>query len=434
MDYSSMSKKQLIQYIEQLKEQRAFSYEDRMKLRIIDEAPFTLWACDRNFLIRLWECQAPAMYGIKKDEALGKEYLTLFVAKDERVASETDCLAIIDEGDVFNNCIAEDVGKRGKCTVITNCFRVQDVETGEWLQAEIGLDISNLDEEKEKYARVIALSKQIKAECESYELQISEAVETAKGQLTKFKDRINSHRKEVVTNGKLSYYNKQIRETQSHIRKLERTLEKQKNDYINILRQIKTQEEATESKYDIEEFISELKTKIADIDIAIDDVYYKLRLVTENHNNAVSKKYKIALSYPKERRKIMTEIAEELAKKYNKESILFDMFHCEEFSGNNIDIRLQKFYTTESEMVVVFLCPEYGRNDWCQIEWRAIRAKMNSCKGFNVMFIRLSAFDANDIEGYLPTADSAMDTETMTSSEIANSIIKRFENGSSGNV
>ena len=42
LNYDEMTKEELIQYIKECKEKRAFTYEDRMKLAFLDSSPFTL--------------------------------------------------------------------------------------------------------------------------------------------------------------------------------------------------------------------------------------------------------------------------------------------------------------------------------------------------------------------------------------------------------
>ena len=44
-------------FIDELKRMRAFSKSDRFKLKVVDSAPFSMWACDEEFIICYWECQ-----------------------------------------------------------------------------------------------------------------------------------------------------------------------------------------------------------------------------------------------------------------------------------------------------------------------------------------------------------------------------------------
>ena len=44
-----------------------------------------------------------------------------------------------------------------------------------------------------------------------------------------------------------------------------------------------------------------------------------------------------------------------------------------EFARINLDTYLPRLYREESELVVVFLCPEYQQKRWCKLEWRHIK-------------------------------------------------------------
>jgi len=140
----------------ELERLRCFSPEDTLKLGILDGSPFTIWACDRDFKIVLWNKKCEQTYGHTKDEALGKNFLELFVDAPERGAARNDCLEIIDHGIRCENCLAYDNHKRdGQRTMLTNCFRIWDERTNQYLQAEIGLHIDfDLSSEKRKHRQL----------------------------------------------------------------------------------------------------------------------------------------------------------------------------------------------------------------------------------------------------------------------------------------
>lgn len=147
-DYDKWTKEELITYIENLEKKRAFSHVDQLKLLILDRSPFTIWASDRNCIIRMWEGQCESMYGRKKEEVIGQDFVDLFVAKDEQTAARRDQIEIIDKGKEFHN-IANDQGRNGNTLqLITNCFRVLDPESGEYWNAEMGVAIDYYEEEK----------------------------------------------------------------------------------------------------------------------------------------------------------------------------------------------------------------------------------------------------------------------------------------------
>ena len=63
------------------------SQDDELLLQIIRGARLTLWAADdaeENFAIRLWNKGAEHIYGYTRAEALGRNYIELFVNPDER--------------------------------------------------------------------------------------------------------------------------------------------------------------------------------------------------------------------------------------------------------------------------------------------------------------------------------------------------------------
>lgn len=157
-----MTKEELITILKEFENQRAFTYEDQMKLAILDESPFTIWASDRNCKITLWEGQCEALYGYSREFAIGQDYVTLFVAPDEQLAARRDQLSIIDNGAVFHN-IANDHAKNGNTLqLVTNCFRIKDPRSGQFWNAEMGLIIDYLDQEKERLELILTESRKVK--------------------------------------------------------------------------------------------------------------------------------------------------------------------------------------------------------------------------------------------------------------------------------
>jgi PAS domain S-box-containing protein len=152
MDYDKMTKEELIEEINKLKKVKSISREDRLKLEILKRVPFTMWACDRNFKIVLWTCGSACVYRYSKEDTIGKNYLELFVDENEREQSRRDCINVIDNDMVQKNFIATDCSRNGKRPMLaTNVFRIWDNEIQSFLQAEVALDISNIDENIKEY-------------------------------------------------------------------------------------------------------------------------------------------------------------------------------------------------------------------------------------------------------------------------------------------
>jgi len=133
-------------------EKHSLTREQKLKLAIVDRLPFTVWACDRNFRIVLWSGRSAEIYQAPPEKALGTNYLELFVDPPERAQSREDCLKIIDEDMVQNNFLAYDRAQDGsRRAMLTNCFRIFDEETKQYLQAEVSVEISDLQLRSEQH-------------------------------------------------------------------------------------------------------------------------------------------------------------------------------------------------------------------------------------------------------------------------------------------
>lgn len=162
MDYQHMTKEELIDYINEAEKKRAFTYDDQMKLTFLDSAPFTIWASDRDCIIKFWAGQCESLYGYKKEDVIGKDFVDLFVAPDEQKAAREDQISIIDNGEVFHN-IANDVAKSGNTLrLLTNCWRYKAPDSDEYWNFEMGLIIDFYKQEEARLEKIIKESKQLK--------------------------------------------------------------------------------------------------------------------------------------------------------------------------------------------------------------------------------------------------------------------------------
>jgi PAS domain S-box-containing protein len=157
------------------------SPEDELLLQIIRQARLTLWAADdaeEDFAIRVWNPGAERFYGYSRDEALGRNYLDLFVNPDERAKAVSDHERVLNRGYEFNwNFAAEDVTRDGSLRkVLGSCFRVWDESRGRYLVAELGIDLSDFDRAVDQVGRVRELS--FLQENARTRLQIFNAIDT----------------------------------------------------------------------------------------------------------------------------------------------------------------------------------------------------------------------------------------------------------------
>lgn len=136
-------------------------------------------------------------------------------------------------------------------------------------------------------------------------------------------------------------------------------------------------------------------------------------------------KFKVALSFPGERRGYVSEVATALKRRLRRGLVFYDKDFTSQLARPNLDTLLQRIYRHNSELVVIFLSKEYEEKDWCGLEWRAIREiimeRENSAH--SIMFMR---FDDTPVEGIFKH-DGYIDLNAYSPSEVANLIIQRVE-------
>ena len=140
--------------LETLKGMRAFSYIDQIKLKILDQAPFTIWASDIDCKVTFWEGLCEHYYHFSKQDVMGNDFVTKFVAEDEQDAARLDQEKIIKDGAFYHN-FADDHDKYGNTIpLITFCGRIEGDRIGEYWNAEIGVDRRFLSGEEEKLKQI----------------------------------------------------------------------------------------------------------------------------------------------------------------------------------------------------------------------------------------------------------------------------------------
>jgi hypothetical protein len=135
-----------------------------------------------------------------------------------------------------------------------------------------------------------------------------------------------------------------------------------------------------------------------------------------------AKRFRVALSYPGDERALVAAVADELAGRLTREKVFYDRFFEYEASRPNLDVYLQEIYRTQADLVVVFVCSNYEKRDWCHLEWRAIRTLIKERRDDEVMFVRT---DSGEVAGLLPI-DGYLDAARYTPVEIADAVMKRL--------
>lgn len=141
---------------------------------------------------------------------------------------------------------------------------------------------------------------------------------------------------------------------------------------------------------------------------AIDEI---LSTSVKRVTSASKRRFRVGLSFPGEKREFIQELSKRLAAKLGKQAVLYDKFHEHEFARLNLDLYLPQLYQNECDLIVVFLCAEYAKKEWCQLEWRSIRGLISTIEETRIMLIAFeNPGNLNDIgicrgDGYLQISD-----------------------------
>lgn len=132
-------------------------------------------------------------------------------------------------------------------------------------------------------------------------------------------------------------------------------------------------------------------------------------------------RFKVALSFPGEHRDYVAAVAEELKKRLGRGTVFYDKDFTAQLARPNLDTLLQRIYLSNSDLVVVFLCKDYERKEWCGLEWRAIRQIIKNKNDHAIMFMR---FDAADVSGSM-SIDGYVDLKENSPLQAARMVVER---------
>jgi hypothetical protein len=141
---------------------------------------------------------------------------------------------------------------------------------------------------------------------------------------------------------------------------------------------------------------------------------------SEAQSPFANKKFRIALSFPGEKREIIEAVAHQLHERLPP--VFYDKFFEAELAQPNLDLILQRIYHDNAELVVVFLGSDYEQKEYCGLEWRAIRDLIKKRKGDSIMFLR---FDDAEISG-LFSIDGYVDISNRSVSDVVDLICQRY--------
>lgn len=112
------------------------------------------------------------------------------------------------------------------------------------------------------------------------------------------------------------------------------------------------------------------------------------------------KRFAVALSFAGENRSFIGGVAEHLAAVVGRQRVLYDKWYEAEFARPRLATYLQPLYHDQSELVVVFICANYERKEWCGLEWDAVLDLIKTRQDDRIMLVR---FDNTEIVGLYST-------------------------------
>ena len=135
-----------------------------------------------------------------------------------------------------------------------------------------------------------------------------------------------------------------------------------------------------------------------------------------------AKRFRIAFSFAGEKRDFVSKVADILAKHFSEAAILYDKFHEAEFARARLGRYLPKLYHDESDLVVVVICRDYPKKEWCGLEWDAVFDLLKERRENGVMLCR---YDYATVEG-LYSDTGFVELDGKTPEQAANLILERL--------
>jgi hypothetical protein len=144
--------------------------------------------------------------------------------------------------------------------------------------------------------------------------------------------------------------------------------------------------------------------------------------VDRSRKNILDLKFEVAMSFAGEHRAYAAAVVDALRPTLGEDEIFYDFDYQAQLARPNLDTLLQDIYRNRCRLVVVFICAEYAKKQWCGLEWRAIRDIIKSRQDDMLMFVRL---DDAAIDG-LFSIDGFIDARTHSPAQLAHLIAQRL--------
>ena len=134
-------------------------------------------------------------------------------------------------------------------------------------------------------------------------------------------------------------------------------------------------------------------------------------------------KFKVAVSFPGEKRRYVSHVVDNLRSALGSDTVFYDFDYQSQIARPNADVLLQNIYHKQTDLIVVFICKEYGEKQWCGLEWRSIKDLIKSKQDQRIMIVK---FDDTEINGLYST-DGYIDAKKYKTAEVARFILERLD-------
>ncbi len=136
-----------------------------------------------------------------------------------------------------------------------------------------------------------------------------------------------------------------------------------------------------------------------------------------------TKLFRVAFSFAGEKRDYVSKVADIFAERFGEKAVLYDKYHEADFARSDLGIHLPDLYHKQSDLVVLIVCNDYEKKEWCGLEWTAIHALIKERKVEEVMLCR---FDHATIKGLYSTA-GFVELDQKTPAEAAKLVLQRLK-------
>ena len=134
-----------------------------------------------------------------------------------------------------------------------------------------------------------------------------------------------------------------------------------------------------------------------------------------NRKSITSRRFEVALSFPGEKRNYAEKAALALLQLLGENTVFYDNFYQSDLAQPNLDLILQNIYRNQSKLLIVFICEEYEKKEWCGLEFRVVRDIIKSREDSRILFVRL---DDASVSGFL-SIDGYIDARRFSPEQIA---------------